>query len=100
MAVHFTTRGTAGTVTIHAPGHCPTKVTINGDTYEYPLEKYPYFGGYPQCNQHGFYYEVEAVHRCLAKDLRETPQHTRADSLQLIYSELMHYAARAHRHRS
>ena len=29
--------------------------------------------------------EVEAVHRCLAKGLRETPQHTRADSLQLIY---------------
>jgi hypothetical protein len=31
---------------------------VNGATSEYPLEPYPYFGGYPQCNQHGFYYEV------------------------------------------
>ena len=37
------------------------------------------------CWQHGFYYEVEAIHRCLANGLRETPQHTRADSLQLIW---------------
>ena len=57
----------------------PTQVTVNGETTEYPLVPYPYMGGYPQCNQHGFYYEVEAVHRCLAKGLRETPQHTRAD---------------------
>jgi hypothetical protein len=81
----FVISGTDGKVTIHTPGHCPTKVTVNGVTTEYPLEKYTYFGGYPQCNQHGFYYEVEAVHRCLAKGLRETPQHTRADSLQLIW---------------
>ena len=29
--------------------------------------------------------QVEAVHRCLKAGLRETPQHTRADSLQLIW---------------
>ena len=77
--------GTEGEITIHTPGHCPTNVTVNGATFEYPLERYSYFGGYPQCNQHGFYYEVEAVHRCLANGLRETPQHTRADSLQLMW---------------
>ena len=101
----FNIRGSEGIVTLHTPGHCPTKVTVNGDTFEYPLVPYPYFDGCkppplelpatccsawlaqnasrppadPQCNQHGFYYEVEAVHRCLAKGLRETPQHTRAD---------------------
>ncbi len=81
----FEVRGTEGVVTIETPGHCPTKVTINGVTTEYPLVPYPYMGGYPQCNQHGFYYEVEAVHRCIARGLRETPQHSRADSLQLIW---------------
>ena len=81
----FEIRGTEGVVTIETPGHCPTKVTINGVTTEYPLVPYPYMGGYPQCNQHGFYYEVEAVHRCIARGLRETPQHSRADSLQLIW---------------
>ena len=81
----FEVNGSAGSVRIETPGHCPTKVTVNGVTTEYPLEPYPYFGGYPQCNQHGFYYEVEAVHRCLKAGLRETPQHTRADSLQLIW---------------
>jgi predicted dehydrogenase len=81
----FEIRGTDGCVTIETPGHCPTKVTVNGVTTEYPLAPYPYMGGYPQCNQHGFYYEVEAVHRCIAKGLRETPQHSRADSLQLIW---------------
>eukprot|EP01049_Picozoa_sp_SAG25_P011099 SAG25_NODE_1304_length_3350_cov_3.050446_2_plen_111_part_00 len=59
-------------------------MTVNGESYEYPLPAYAYKGGYPQCNQHGFFYEVEAVHRCLAQGLRELPQHTRADSLQVL----------------
>ena len=50
------------------------QVTVNGKTTEYPLAPYDYMAGYPQCNQHGFYYEVEALHRCLAKGYRETPQ--------------------------
>ena len=77
--------GTTGKITVHTPAHCPTKVTVNGTLFEYPLEPYRYFRGYPQCNQHGFFYEVEAVHRCLAKGLREIPQHTRADSLQVLH---------------
>eukprot|EP01048_Picozoa_sp_COSAG05_P005026 COSAG05_NODE_289_length_12065_cov_9.271519_3_plen_113_part_00 len=87
-----------GYIQIETPGHCPTKVTVNGVTTEYPLppyrsaitptfylystsraihgivnltvflfcmgfgdHPYSYMGGYPQCNQHGFFYEVEAV---------------------------------------
>ena len=80
----FELRGTEGVITLHAPAHCPTKVTVNGQTTEYPLPAYSFAGGYPQCNQHGFFYEVEAIHRCLAHGLRELPQHTRADSLQVI----------------
>ena len=41
----FNIRGSEGIVTLHAPGHCPTKVTVNGDTFEYPLVPYPYFDG-------------------------------------------------------
>jgi dihydrodiol dehydrogenase / D-xylose 1-dehydrogenase (NADP) len=81
----FVVRGTGGTIVIEAPAHCPTKVTINGETVEYPLPAYSFKGGYPQCNQHGFFYQIEAVHRILANDLRECPQHTRADSLAVVY---------------
>lgn len=80
----FVVRGTGGTVVIEAPAHCPTKVTINGVMAEYPLPAYDFRGGYPQCNQHGFFYEIEAVHRALANNLRECPQHTRADSLAVM----------------
>ena len=41
----FNIRGSEGIVTLHTPGHCPTKVTVNGDTFEYPLVPYPYFDG-------------------------------------------------------
>lgn len=81
----FVVRGTGGTIVIEAPAHCPTKVTINGETVEYPLPAYDFKGGYPQCNQHGFFYQIEAVHRALANGLRECPQHTRADSLAVMY---------------
>ena len=45
----FNIRGSEGIVTLHTPGHCPTKVTVNGDTFEYPLVPYPYFDG---CKPH------------------------------------------------
>ena len=72
----FVVRGARGEVVPEAPAHCPTKVTVNGETTEYPLPAYGFRGGYPQCNQHGFFYEVEAIHRVLANGLRECPQYT------------------------
>ena len=33
----FVITGTEGEVAIETPGHCPTKVTVNGVTTEYPL---------------------------------------------------------------
>jgi hypothetical protein len=66
----FVVRGGRGEVVLEAAAHCPTKVTVNGETTEYP-----------QCNQHGFFYEVEAIHRVLANGLRECPQYTREESL-------------------
>ncbi len=34
-------------------------------------------------NQHGFLYQAQAVHRCLAADLKEMPQFTQAESIRV-----------------
>ena len=34
-------------------------------------------------NQHGFVYQAQAVHRCIAADLRELPQFTAAESIRV-----------------
>ena len=34
-------------------------------------------------NQHGFMYQAQAVHRCLAASLKETPQFTRQESIRV-----------------
>ena len=92
--------GTKGRITLEEPGHCPTTLTVrippvvpsrymNGNTpspqqrYEYPLPdsiRVPR----PFPNQQGFIYMVEAIHRCLAKGLRECPQFNKAESLHLL----------------
>ena len=92
--------GTKGRITLEEPGHCPTTLTVrippvvpsrymNGNTpspqqrYEYPLPdsiRMPR----PFPNQQGFIYMVEAIHRCLAKGLRECPQFNKAESLHLL----------------
>ncbi len=92
--------GTGGRITLEDPGHCPTVLTVrippvvpsrymNGNTpsplqrFEYPLPdsiRMPQ----PFPNQQGFIYMVEAIHRCLAAGLRETPQFNKAESLHLL----------------
>ncbi len=91
--------GTKGRITLERPGHCPTKVTLNipsengvpsqyrtgnapapSQTFEYPLpEQVAIRHAFP--NQHGFLYQAEAVHRCLAAGLTECPQYGKAESL-------------------
>lgn len=34
-------------------------------------------------NQHGFTYQAQCIHRCMAAGLKEFPQHTRAESMQV-----------------
>ena len=34
-------------------------------------------------NQHGFMYQAQCIHRCMAAGLKEFPQHTRAESMQV-----------------
>ena len=94
--------GTKGRITLEQPGHCPTRITIrvpppNGvpsryrtanapapvQHFEYPL---PGSVSIPTAfpNQHGFLYQAEAVHRCLAAGLRQCPQYNQDESLHAM----------------
>jgi len=102
--------GTKGRITLDAWGHCPTRLTLrtcpavcweepqghtstsqNGiqpdmEQHVYPV---PEPAGYPApgwhySNQHGFIYQAQAVHRCLAAGILECPQYTKAESLQVM----------------
>ena len=92
--------GTKGRLTLEQPGHCPTGLVLRVppgvpsryrtrnapapvQRFEYPL---PASVGLPVAfpNQHGFLYQAEAVHRCLAAGLRTCPQYDQADSLHAM----------------
>ena len=94
--------GTEGRITLEQPGHCPTAISIRVpppggvpsryltnnrpapvERFEYPL---PGTVGLPTAypNQHGFLYQAEAVHRCLAAGLRSCPQYDEAESLHTM----------------
>ena len=91
--------GTEGRITLERPAHCPTRISIripppNGVPSQYrtgnapaPLHyfEYPLPGSVAMArsspNQHGFLYQVEAVHRCLAAGLRQCPQYNKEESL-------------------
>ena len=91
--------GTDGRITLE-PTHCPTTITIRvpqkapsrymdanspspAHRFEYAL---PGSVSIPMAypNQHGFLYQAEAVHRCLAAGLRECPQFGNEESLHPI----------------
>ena len=94
--------GTKGRITLEQPGHCPTRITIrvppaNGVPSRYrtanapaPTQyfEYPLPGGVSipkgSPNQHGFLYQAEAIHRCLASGLRECPQYNQEESLHAM----------------
>lgn len=94
--------GTKGRLTLGQPGHCPTDLTIrippengvpsryrtNGAPATVQHHVYPLPWGVsiprPFPNQHGFLYQAEAVHRCLAAGLRVCPQYDRTDSLHAM----------------
>ena len=91
--------GTEGRITLERPAHCPTRISIripppNGVPSQYrtgnapaPLHyfEYPLPGSVAMArsspNQHGFLYQAEAVHRCLAAGLRQCPQYNKEESL-------------------
>lgn len=94
--------GTKGRISLGRPAHCPTSIRLhlppeNGvpsqyrtrnapapvTTYQYPLpENVAISAAFP--NQHGFLYQAEAVHRCLANNVLVCPQYDREDSLHAM----------------
>jgi len=103
--------GSKGRITLEQPAHCPTALTVRvpekapsryrsanapspAHRFEYPLpETVGIAGAYP--NQHGFLYQAEAVHRCLAAGLRQCPQYGKEESLSTL--ELVARIAEARR---
>jgi dihydrodiol dehydrogenase / D-xylose 1-dehydrogenase (NADP) len=88
--------GTKGRLTLEAPGHCPTKLSVTlkskgrGNSaeekfFEYPLpadtDEIIKAGGYIYPNSAGFVYEAAAVARCIAAGKKEAPQYTLAETL-------------------
>jgi hypothetical protein len=58
-------------------------VPAPAQVFEYPLPGAVSLAtSYP--NQHGFLYQAEAIHRCLAAGLRECPQYGREESLHAM----------------
>ncbi len=94
--------GTKGRITLERPAHCPTRLSIripppNGVPSQYrtgnapaPLHyfEYPLPGSVAMArsspNQHGFLYQAEAIHRCLAAGLRQCPQYNKEESLHAM----------------
>uniref|UniRef100_A0A7S1LR94 D-xylose 1-dehydrogenase (NADP(+), D-xylono-1,5-lactone-forming) n=1 Tax=Alexandrium catenella TaxID=2925 RepID=A0A7S1LR94_ALECA len=93
--------GTHGRITLGQPGHCPTRVTIRvppkvpsryttqnvpspEQIFDYPLPGNVSLPAWAYTNQHGFLYQAEAVHRCLAAGLRVCPQYNKEESLHAM----------------
>jgi dihydrodiol dehydrogenase / D-xylose 1-dehydrogenase (NADP) len=91
--------GTKGRITLERPGHCPTRISVRippaggvpsqyrtanapapVQIFDYPLPGHVSIpNAFP--NQHGFLYQAQAVHRCLAAGLTGCPQYGKAESL-------------------
>ena len=94
--------GTEGRITLERPGHCPTRISIRipppkGVPSQYRTKNAPaplHYYDYPlpgsvamtrsSPNQHGFLYQAEAIHRCLAAGLRQCPQYDKEESLHAM----------------
>ena len=95
--------GTKGRITLERPAHCPTRLSIripppNGvpsqyrtgnapaplHAFEYPLPRTVSMRN-ASPNQHGFLYQAEAIHRCLAAGLHQCPQYNKEESLHAMH---------------
>ena len=91
--------GTEGRITLERPAHCPTHISIrippsNGVPSQYrgnntpaPVQHFEYpipisdRMATASPNQHGFIYQAQAIHRCLAAGLYHCPQYNKEESL-------------------
>ena len=95
--------GTEGRITLERPAHCPTRISIripppNGVPSQYrgnntpaPVQHFEYpipisaRMATASPNQHGFIYQAEAMHRCIAAGLRQCPQYNKEESLHSMH---------------
>ena len=91
--------GTEGRITLERPAHCPTKISVRippadgvpsqyrGSNTPSPIQRFEYpiptsrRMATASPNQHGFIYQAEAIHRCLAAGLHQCPQYNKEESL-------------------
>ncbi len=91
--------GTEGRITLERLAHCPTKISVrippsNGVPSQYrgtntpaPVQHFEYpiptssRMATASPNQHGFIYQAEAIHRCIAAGLHQCPQYNKEESL-------------------
>jgi dihydrodiol dehydrogenase / D-xylose 1-dehydrogenase (NADP) len=89
--------GTHGTIKLHSPAHCPSKLTVQQwdtpsragagelETLEFPLPSTDEQSGtYNYPNQQGFCYQIQAVEDVLANPngkIYESPEYTHAEML-------------------
>jgi len=95
-AEETTVVGTKGRLTIHTPGHCPTKLSVTikaqgrgqaAQSMEFEFDipadtpEIQAAGGFFYPNSAGFAYEAAAVARCIAAGKTEAPQYTLDETL-------------------
>lgn len=73
--------GTAGFIRIHAPFWCPTAITVNGKTKEFPFPKASMPLNFR--NSTGLRYEAQEVRRCLMENLIESCRITHEMSIEI-----------------
>jgi dihydrodiol dehydrogenase / D-xylose 1-dehydrogenase (NADP) len=103
--------GSKGRITLGQPGHCPTSITIRipksapsrymsantpapEQRFDYPIPGSVSLPNWSFPNQHGFLYQAEAIHRCLAAGLLECPQYYEEESLHVMDLATEIYQAR------
>lgn len=85
-----------GRIELHAPGHCPTSMTVRkfepgrcaggeSETFEFPLPGPIYPLNFPPCL--GFLYQVQSVESALRSGKLECPEYPHSESI--VLAELM-----------
>lgn len=73
--------GTKGFIRIHHPFWCPTKITVNGKTFEFSLPDVPLKVNY--LNSAGLTYEAQEVRQCLLEGKIESSRIPHSVSMEL-----------------
>ncbi|KAG1669718.1 Trans-1,2-dihydrobenzene-1,2-diol dehydrogenase [Nymphon striatum] len=76
--------GTKGTIKMHYPFWCPTKLTINSEEFEVNIPENTTSDSTMGRNSSGMQYQAEEVRQCLLKGLKESPVITNSESKLIL----------------